>query len=226
MQMLGKELLRETPWTARKFADALDVDVAKLSDSTHAESAIEVLAILAEHIAHLRALGRSDELRAYSDTLHRFQNRHPRLKQLRDLDPALQVGIRIDTLFQDLYASEQVVTPRRALELLTGTASGVETKRKIMEALRDGPLNTTELVAASGLKTRQHLHSALHPLKNAGLVVSTPAPGGISMHEATPLGHHVLKQFDGGDDDRGSLFETVKSEEEGSHDTEIRTLLI
>jgi len=221
MRMLGKELLRETPWTSQKFEDALEVDVARLAEAKHAESALEVLAILAEYIAHLRALGRKDELRACSDALHRFQNRHPRLKQLRDLDPELQVGVRIDTLFQDLYAAEQVVTPRRAFDLLAGAASGVETKRKIMQALRDGPLNTTDLVAAAELKTRQHLHSALNPLRHAGLVISTPAPGGISMHEATPLGQQALRQL-GSEDDGESLLQTLKSEAEESPDTQIR----
>jgi hypothetical protein len=218
--MLGKNVLRRTPWTDQQFAEALEADIANVNEPAHARSLVSVVAILADHITHLRVLGKHGDLAKYTDMLHAFLARQPRLQRIRDLDVAAQVGVRLDALFQDLYAANKVVTPSRARELIT-TAAGAETKRSILEALLPRPMNTTELIAASKAGSRQHLHGALHPLRALGLVTSMPVAGGTTIHEATPLAHQLLNEVREEEDrrkaweDRGSLRRLIEEKTAG-----------
>ena len=185
-----KEILRQTPWSPDTFLRALQDAAKQVKTPDGVSAALEIAIVLSEYLAQLQTYGKASEIRDYSQMLHTFLLRHPKLKRLRDLDPADQFAIRIDTLFQQLFAMQRVTTTATAREVLS-----TDTRKKILEALVDANdwLTTPQLVERCGLSSRQHLHQSLGPLREAGLVQSTA--GATNRHAATLLGHQIWREM-------------------------------
>jgi len=188
--MNANEVLQESPWSPDVFRRALAVAASNLNKPDGADDALKIVVILSEHLALLQALGKGADLRTYSDTLHSFLAHHPRLTRLRDLEPAVQFGVRLDTLFQDLYVSQHIATPASARDALN-----TDSRRRILEVLVETNdwIKTPDLVERCNLSSRQHLHQTLPALREAGLVQSTAGP--TSKHAATLLGHQVYREM-------------------------------
>lgn len=194
---VGKDALQASPWTPALFREAIETDVSALNEPEHARSALSVIAILADHLAHLRAAGKVNELREYSAMLHGTLNQHPDLARLRDLPAIQQIGVRLDTLFQDLYAAERVPAPASTRELLNVQRGGA-VRQAILRALSDAghPLTTQEVMGrVPALKTRQHAHQALRAL-SAGALVNSASTGTSTVHRLTGLGRQTVENLE------------------------------
>jgi len=201
--MREHEILKETPWSHQTFLRALQSAAKRLETADGAAEALETAIILSEYIAQLQANGKMKEIREYSQMLHTFLLRHPKLKRVRDLDPAEQFAIRIDLLFQQLFAMQRITTTAEARNILR-----TESRSKVLEALVEANdwMTTTELVEKCGLSTRQHLHQIVGPLREAGLVQSTS--GSVTRHLATLLGHQMYRELN-----PKSLMEQINAKE-------------
>jgi len=193
---VGKELLQASPWTVDLFLRAIEADLRQLDDPEHARSALSIVAIFADHLVHLRAAGRIPELRDYSSKIHDFLNQHPDLPRLRDLAVKEQIGVRLDVIFQDLYAAERVAAPAATKELLNVQRGGA-VRRAILDVLLQAnrPLTTQEIMSrVEALKTRQHAHQTLRMLQEAALVNSASI-GATKVHRLTALGRQTADEL-------------------------------
>jgi hypothetical protein len=186
--MRGKEILQQSDWSPATFEQALEAEAGDLADPDHSRSALQIIGMLVDHCAELQIFGRFDEVKQFAVMLSRFLGRHPELKRLRDLDMAAQFGVRVDALFQALYAVEHISTPDKAR-----AAVNTEVRRRILEYLvrQRRSVSNSELTAECKLGSRQHLHQTIPALREAGLVGRPP--GAATHHYATPLGFRIME---------------------------------